>query len=280
MIYQCPKGHQSTDSDYCSECGALIGQSKISKAEPVQAPAVDNPSTASKEICPDCGTPREGKGRFCEVCRHDFQENKTGVAEAIVASQQASKPVENDINSRTAEEHQNINTSSDLNNAEAAGLSGASKAAGLPGIPSSAPDSQRAPEAAGLTTSDIPVISQKLNIIISVDKDKASSWDGESPIKPDTTDRVFPLDLDENLVGRRSQGKGVYPEIEINDPGVSRRHLKFIKQPDGSFGVLELGSANGTEFNGVVLEPGVSKTVKPGDELALGIWTRLKIEAR
>lgn len=249
MIYQCPKGHQSIDSDYCSECGTLIGQSKILKAEAVQVSGVDNPSTASQEICPDCGTPREGNGRFCEVCRHDFQENKAGVAEAIVAS----KPVENISKPQTADLH---------------------------GISGSNPDSQRVQEAVLPTTSDIPVITQKLNIIISVDKDKVSSWDGESPIKPDTEGRVFPLDLDENLVGRRSQGKGVYPEIEINDPGVSRRHLKFIKQPDGSFGVLELGSANGTEFNGVILEPGISKTVNPGDELVLGIWTRLKIEAR
>ena len=30
--YQCPKGHISTDPDYCSECGALIGQSTVSRA--------------------------------------------------------------------------------------------------------------------------------------------------------------------------------------------------------------------------------------------------------
>lgn len=266
-MYQCPKGHQSIDSDYCSECGTLIGQPKILKGEAVQVSGVDNPSTASQEICPDCGTPREGNGRFCEVCRHDFQENKAGVAEAIVAS----KPVENISKPRTEDVQQNIKTSSDLKNAEAAGLHG---------ISDTDPDSKRVQEAALQAASDVPVITQKLNIIISVDKDKVSSWDGESPIKPDTEGRIFPLDLDENLVGRRSQGKGVYPEIEINDPGVSRRHLKFIKQPDGSFGVLELGSANGTELNGVILEPGISKTVNPGDELVLGIWTRLKIEAR
>lgn len=267
MIYQCPKGHQSTDSDYCSECGALIGQSKIAKEEPARAAAVNNPSTATGEICPDCGTPREGAARFCEVCRHDFQENRTGVAEAIVASKQESKPVEKDNNPTASGGQQNINTSQDLNKTEA-------------GVSSSPQDSGKIPEVVLQTTEDISAITQKLNIIILVDKDKASSWDGESPIKPDTEDRIFPLDLDENLVGRRSQGKGVYPEIEINDPGVSRRHLKFIKQPDGSFGVLELGSANGTELNGEVLTPGIIKTVKPGDELNIGIWTRLKIVGR
>lgn len=258
-MYQCPKGHQSTDSDYCSECGALIGQSKIVKTEPIQVPAVNNPSTATGEICPDCGTPREGTASFCEVCRHDFQANKTGVAETIVASKQDSKS--DDDNPGAAAEQP------DLKKSEG-------------GVSSSNQVSKKMPEAIQQTTGDIPAITQKLNILILVDKDKASSWDGDSPIKPDTEGRVFPLDLDENLVGRRSQGKGVYPEIEINDPGVSRRHLKFIKQTDGSFGVLELGSANGTEFNGEILTPGVIKTVKSGDELNLGIWTRLKIEGR
>lgn len=266
-MYQCPKGHQSTDSDYCSECGALIGQSTIVKEEPIQAASANNPSNVTGEICPDCGTPREGAARFCEVCRHDFQENKTGVAEAIVASKQDQKPALKDNNPGAAAGQQNINTSMDIDKAEA-------------GDSNSAQSSKKMLEDELQAVSDIPAITQKLNVVISVDRDKLSSWDGDSPIKPDTTDRVFPLDLDENLVGRRSQGKGVYPEIEINDPGVSRRHLKFIKQQDGSFGILELGSANGTELNGVVLEPGISKTVKPGDELTLGIWTRLKIEAR
>lgn len=270
MIYQCPKGHQSTDPDYCSECGALIGQSKIEKIEPVQNAASYTQSTSTGEICPDCGTPREGNGRFCEVCRHDFQDNRTGSAEAIVEAQKASKPVDNltgkestQASGKTDEPSTDSNRSDKKENAN-----------------DTASKIKKADETIKSLETDIPALSQKLNITISVDRDKVSSWDGESPIKPDIRERVFPLDLDENLVGRRSQSKGIYPEIEINDPGVSHRHLKFIKQSDGSFGVLELGSSNGTELNGTVLEPGITTTVKAGDELTIGIWTRLKIEAR
>lgn len=223
MTYVCPKGHQSTDSDYCSECGALIGESKITKEELIQA------SSSSQEICPDCGTPRAFDARFCEVCRHDFQENKTGVAEAIVASQPSKSSF------------------------------------------------SKTPKV--LEKEDI-VLLEKLNVVISVDRAKASSWEGETTIKPDSKDRVFPLDLDENLVGRRSVNKGIYPEIEISDPGVSHRHLKFIKVADGSFAVLELGSSNGTELNGVTLEPGLPTPVKAGDVLNIGIWTQLKLVAR
>jgi hypothetical protein len=254
VTYKCPKGHQSTDSDYCSECGALIGQSNISKVNQVQS-SNSNKSSGNQEICPDCGTPRAFDARFCEVCRHDFHENKTGVAEAIVASQQTAKPVDS-VPQGTVQPDMALNPLT----AEA------SK------IPQAAQPAQAAAEADA-----VPV---KLNVIISVDKDKAASCGIETSIKPDSVDRVFPLDLDENLVGRRSTGKGIFPEIVVNDPGVSHRHMMFVKQPDNRFAVLELGSSNGTELNGVPLDPGVNTTVKAGDEFAIGIWTKLKLVSR
>jgi uncharacterized Zn finger protein (UPF0148 family) len=232
--YLCPNGHQSTDPDYCSECGALIGKSGISKAEQ-SADSNKSAAAGSQELCPDCGTPRTPGARFCEVCRHDFQENKAGVAEAIVALQQEAVKPEN-------------------------------PAAAVP--------------AAAAAAAESAAVVSKLNIVISVDRDKASASEAETAIKPDTGDRVFPLDLNENLVGRSSTSKGIYPEIVINDPGVSHRHLMFIKKPDGSFSVLELGSSNGTELNGAELEPGVITAVKAGDELAIGMWTILKLESR
>jgi hypothetical protein len=253
-MYLCPKGHQSTDSDYCSECGALIGQSKISKVESVQN-SISNNSGDSQDICPDCGTPRIGDARFCEVCRHDFQNNKTGVAEVIVASQKQAKPAES--SPQVFQQPESIPTNA-----------------------AAEPERALAVQPSKTVIKESISFSERLNVIISVDLDKATTSTVDSEIKPDTVDRIFPLDLDENLVGRRSTGKGIYPEIEISDPGVSRRHLKFIKQSDGSFTVLELGSANGTELNGVQLEPGVQRTVKAGDEFVIGIWTRLKIVSR
>lgn len=250
MTYKCPKGHDSTDADYCSECGALIGKSKVLDMELVEGSDLNKQSSissGSQELCPDCGTPRVGDTRFCEVCRHDFQDNKTGIAEVIVAAQanQANQSAQADKENKLAQANQ-VDQDAQPSNAAA----------------------------------KEEVVLEKLNVVITVDKDKASSCDIETTIKPDSKDRVFPLDLDENLVGRRSNSKGIYPEIEISDPGVSHRHLKFIKQTDGRFAVLELGSANGTELNGAVLEPGINTPVKAGDELAIGIWTILKIVSR
>jgi len=68
----CPKGHTSTATDYCDECGAPIGG-----APPAVAPSSVAPSTVAPAVvepagdpCPECATPRDG--RFCEVCGHDF----------------------------------------------------------------------------------------------------------------------------------------------------------------------------------------------------------------
>jgi predicted component of type VI protein secretion system len=56
--------------------------------------------------------------------------------------------------------------------------------------------------------------------------------------------------------------------------------LKFLRQPDGSFQVVDLSSSNGLSFNGKLLEPGVQTPIAPGDEIVIGMWTRIVIRAR
>jgi hypothetical protein len=70
--YTCPKGHPSTEPDFCSECGARIQATVV--AQP--APAVVEPSPQS---CPDCGAARApDTGIFCEVCGHNFSTGAQG----------------------------------------------------------------------------------------------------------------------------------------------------------------------------------------------------------
>ena len=67
QTFVCPKGHESSEADYCSQCGA--------KMEAVAAPA---PATAIKQ-CPDCGTPREHADVvFCEICGYNFATGAHG----------------------------------------------------------------------------------------------------------------------------------------------------------------------------------------------------------
>ncbi len=71
----CPKGHTSTATDYCDECGAPLGGPVSAPAAvpaPPSAPPAAHPAAPEPdgEPCAECGTPRTG--RFCEVCGHDF----------------------------------------------------------------------------------------------------------------------------------------------------------------------------------------------------------------
>ena len=81
---RCPKGHLSTDADYCSECGAKMpaapsgldaagsARSGASARSGVSA-ALAAGQSGSMQTCPDCGTPRATPtATFCEVCRYNF----------------------------------------------------------------------------------------------------------------------------------------------------------------------------------------------------------------
>ena len=94
---------------------------------------------------------------------------------------------------------------------------------------------------------------------MSVDPALDVEPDPTAPCPTDTPERTFPLDLPENLIGRRSAARGILPSITVNDPGVSHRHLMVYRNPDASLMISDLGSSNGTFLNGSDerLEPGV-----------------------
>jgi hypothetical protein len=98
--------------------------------------------------------------------------------------------------------------------------------------------------------------------------------------------RVFPLNGPRLLVGRRSESRGIHPEIDLSgapeDPGISRAHAIFERQPDGSFALLDPGSTNGTRLNDEPepIEPHGSIPLQDGDRVYLGAWTRITVRAR
>lgn len=102
----------------------------------------------------------------------------------------------------------------------------------------------------------------------------------DDPMPTDLRERIFPLDLSDYLVGRRSDGEDIHPEIVIADPGISRRHLRLLRGPDGALSALDLGSMNGTRLNAAPLPPNVPTPLQDGDEMTLGCWTRLIVTAR
>lgn len=73
--FVCPKGHNSSEPDYCSDCGARISAAAPAGTAPDAAPAGQ---IAVGEQCPACGAPREAAGiAFCEICGCDFAAGPT-----------------------------------------------------------------------------------------------------------------------------------------------------------------------------------------------------------
>jgi FHA domain len=94
-------------------------------------------------------------------------------------------------------------------------------------------------------------------------------------------ERRFRLAGTEVRVGRRSESRGIHPEIDLTgppaDPGVSRLHVVLVGAPDGTWSVVDPGSANGTLVNGDELPAGEAVRLRDGDVIHLGAWTALTV---
>ena len=79
-------------------------------------------------------------------------------------------------------------------------------------------------------------------------------------------ERRFRLSGAEMRIGRRSVSRGLQPEIDLTGPpadtGVSHLHAVLLAQPDGSWAIVDPGSANGTKLNEQDLSIGV-RTASP-----------------
>lgn len=214
----CPRGHASTDADFCSECGM-----KMDPAASSGAPTASAVAPAAIEVCPQCGVQRPAGARFCETCRYDFRE-------------------------------------------------------GAPAPPAvSAPVTPSAPVAPPATTA-----TGLWEMVVTVDPSLDAEPDPDLPCPVGDPERTFPLDLNESLVGRRSQSRGSFPAIALNDPGISHRHLMIYRDATDNLSVADLGSTNGTYVNGAAtpLEAGVRTPVGPTDRVEIGRWTRITFRRR
>jgi pSer/pThr/pTyr-binding forkhead associated (FHA) protein len=94
-------------------------------------------------------------------------------------------------------------------------------------------------------------------------------------------ERRFQLVGNQMQIGRRSVSRGLSPEIDLTgppaDPGISRLHAVLIAAPDGSWAVLDPGSANGTLVNGSEIGVGDQVPLHDGDRINLGAWTAITV---
>lgn len=92
-VYSCPKGHSSSEDDFCSECGAKI----------TGANAGSNGSASAPTLCPDCQAPRaHDAGEFCEVCGYNFRTGTHGDVAFAQASMPAPGAVETPVEAAAA----------------------------------------------------------------------------------------------------------------------------------------------------------------------------------
>jgi serine/threonine protein kinase len=79
----------------------------------------------------------------------------------------------------------------------------------------------------------------------------------------------FQLDRDVMVVGRKDPTLGIFPEINLADKTVGRRHA-YLRNQQGQFTVEDLNALNKTRLNGVTLTPYEERMLKDGDILRFG----------
>ena len=151
--------------------------------------------------------------------------------------------------------------------------------------PNAAPVSALPPTPAAPVSTALPAVAasevpRRWETVVVVDPSLYADPDPANPLPVGVPERVFPLDFPENLIGRRSERRAIYPEIDLSgDSGVSSRHAILYREADGTISLLDVGSTNGTQVNGGEVTPGVRVPLNAGDQITVGCWTRLTLRA-
>ena len=243
----CPAGHTSASDDFCDVCGVLIGAAPsldpgaaaaAEAAEPGGQAGRTTASAVPAEPCPRCGVARNGQ--FCESCGYNF-----------TAPAPAGAPLPPPL----------------------------APAPPAPAPPAPAPPTFWPPA---------PAAGPQWAAVVTADRgyydavQAAGGPDAGAITFPVYCPlRRFPLDGSEVRIGRRSASSGISPEIDLSvppaDPGVSRLHAVLLRAPDGTWSVVDPGSANGTVVNGSEIPPGQAVPLRDGDRVNLGAWTELRL---
>ncbi|MGW1072758.1 FHA domain-containing protein [Streptomyces sp. NPDC002537] len=311
----CPNGHQSAAEDWCEVCGhRMSAAAPAGTVPPPPPPSVPPPAgpagyygetTVQAELCPRCRTPREAQAPFCEECRYNFLTHSgpsfgppppqaQGLQSAPPPPPQHTQPPQSyeyygsrpsRIN-RPAEpltpDSQGFGDDGDWmlpppgpapatpfpyeENSADGGSQGVPMQPGPPAPPTGwiavvAPDrdyfmammNRSGPEAAGL---NLPAYSPELQL---------------------------PLGGPQVTIGRRRHSTGESPDIDLSrppeDPGVSHQHAMLVRQPDGSWAVVDQDSTNGTTINGSEepIQPYVPVPLHDGDRVHVGAWTTITV---
>jgi hypothetical protein len=285
----CPNGHDSASTDFCDVCGMRMDGAAPPASSSSSAPSADvafaPAAPTGGEPCPQCGAARTGQ--FCEVCGFNFASGTAPAAAAYgSAGPGTAAPAAGDTGQAAAGPGAGPGSGpgSDGGAARPAGAGpGADGAAspGTAGVTGTAAGSsaEAVPDAAAGWTAVVTADRVYYDSVIAEGGPDAASieFPGYCP------ERRFRLTGREMRIGRRSVSRGLEPEIDLTgppaDPGVSHLHAVLIAEPDGTWAVLDPGSANGTVVNSGEIVTGVRVPLHDGDRVCVGAWTVLTMQA-
>ena len=277
----CPSGHDSASDDFCDVCGMRIGGSPAtSPSAAVSAPPRPDPANSAAGTCPRCGTPRTGQ--FCEACGFNFNGPRF-----IPAGPPPSAPP----GSLPSAPASPLTPSSAGPLPPASAIPSTSVGSAAPSAPpapsaESAPSARSAPSSPSM--SSFPYPQATWTAVVGADRayyervQAVAGPEGAAVGFPSyCAERRFQLVGNQMRIGRRSVSRGLAPEIDLtgppSDPGISRLHAVLIATPDGSWAVLDPGSANGTLVNGSEIGIGDQVPLHDGDRINLGAWTAITV---
>lgn len=238
----CPQGHPSADEEFCDVCGREIGGAAGPAGAATTALASEPELPAAGVTCLACGSPLAG--RFCEACGHDslaaLPAKPAAPTEAVPSSVPSSS---------------------------------------VPSVPAVPPvPAIRMPDAVSWTAT-VTADRAYYDSVMAVDGPDAAGI----AFPPYCPDRHFPLQGEQVSIGRQSRSRGIRPDIDLlgppEDPGVSHLHALLISQPDGTWSIVDLDSANGTLLNDEPnpMRPNVPRPLTDGDRVYIGAWTRITL---
>jgi hypothetical protein len=245
----CPAGHQSATEDYCDVCGVALAASPAAPAIPV--PPSSATATAATQACANCGAPHEPGDAFCEVCGLDFA---TGDLPQPPPPPQAADP-------EGSTEHE------------------------APGAAEAAVEGEGEAEAEAAPTPEGGEAEESAwYVVVEPDHDwfernEAEGTTGSVEFPDDTAPWQLDLTEEEVLIGRRSETRTAQPDLEVEDPGVSRRHAVLRRQLDGTWVVTDEESTNGTwvDAGADPIAAGEPMVLTDGSIIHIGAFTRLTI---
>jgi pSer/pThr/pTyr-binding forkhead associated (FHA) protein len=315
----CPNGHDSASDDFCDVCGMRIlspaaappPPAGAAPDAPAGAPAGSLPQAAgADQLCPVCGTARVGQ--FCESCGFNFAAAQPPAPPAPPAPPGPPAPPASPAPpAASAPPPASASPATPVSSgASFPSVSWDPPAASGPAVtpvptelslpvtqappqappqsgpppypPPSAPDSPARPAP--------PYALVTWTAVVSSDRDYYDAVRAESGPEGQAIDfpaycaeRRFRLSGSQVQIGRRSVSRGLDPEIDLTgppaDPGISRLHAVLIAQPDGTWSVLDPGSANGTRVNGNPIPTGNPVPLHDGDRINLGAWTAITVHS-